>query len=157
ALVKAGDRTLVSLELAIQLGRDEQLLAIYAAIPDAFAHATLVAIAVGGVDVTVAGFDCAHDHRRDLVVVERSGAQADLGDGAAVVETEGWYGHAITPSFYCRHREAGTGRAPAAGGRPTRRPGCAGRPRPPGAHQRSVASVSLPSSGSAGVARGDGL
>src|SRR4249919_2574448 len=92
ALVETSNRTLVALKLAIQLGRDEQLLALYAAIPDALAHAALVAIAVGGVDVAVAGFDRGNDHRRDLVVVERSGAQADLRHGVAVVETEGWYG-----------------------------------------------------------------
>src|SRR6266545_2887646 len=61
ALVETSNRTLVSLKLAIQLGRDEQLLAMYAALADALAHAALVAIAVGGVDVTVAGFICAHD------------------------------------------------------------------------------------------------
>src|SRR5262245_23676860 len=52
ALVETSNRALVSLKLAIQLGCDEHFLARYAAIPDALAHATLVAIAVGGVDVT---------------------------------------------------------------------------------------------------------
>src|SRR3954465_1543050 len=47
ALVETSNRTLISLKLAIQLGRDEHLLAMYAAIPDALAHATLVTITVG--------------------------------------------------------------------------------------------------------------
>src|SRR4051794_5374182 len=99
ALVETSNRTLVSLKLAIQLGRDEHLLAMYAAIPDALAHATLVAIAVGGVDVTVADFDGGNDHWCDRGIVERSGAQTDLGHSVTVVETEGWYTHGVNLSL----------------------------------------------------------
>ena len=85
-LVETGNRPVVALKLAIQLGGDKEFLTREATIAYALAHTPLVAIAEGGVDVPVAGGDGRHKHRRNHVVLERSRAQADLGDGIAVVE-----------------------------------------------------------------------
>ncbi len=93
ALIETGNGKVIALKLAIQLGGDKHILAGNAAVADALAHATLVAIAKGSVDVTVTSFDCSHNHWRNLLVVERSGAQTDLWNGVAVVEAEAWYAH----------------------------------------------------------------
>src|SRR4029453_13465437 len=50
-LVETSNRSIISLKLAIQLGCDKHILASDAAVPDALAHATLVAVAIGGVDM----------------------------------------------------------------------------------------------------------
>jgi hypothetical protein len=86
ALVETSDGAVISLKFAIQFSRDEHLLARDATIPDAFAHTTLVTIAVGCIDMTIASFDCGNDYWRDLVIVERCGAQANLRYGVTVAK-----------------------------------------------------------------------
>jgi hypothetical protein len=68
------------LELPVEFRRDEQLVAGEARGGDARAHALLVAVLRGGVDVAVAELGRLDDDRGHLVVAERPRAEADLRD-----------------------------------------------------------------------------
>ena len=78
--------TLVALVGVPQLGGEEDILASHVRASDGAAHARLVAVNSGGVDVAVAGFQGgAHDLLSDLVL-NLPHAVAQLRDGSAVVE-----------------------------------------------------------------------
>ena len=99
--VQAHDRAVIALVGAVQFGGDEEVLAANAAVSDALAHAALVAIARSSVDVPVPGLYRGDDHRRHLCVAEWPSAQANLGDGVAVVEKECRCGHGFNLSLAC--------------------------------------------------------
>ena len=76
----------MALELTVELGGDEELAAVQSARPDAVAHAAFVAVLHGGIDVPVPGFHGFYDGGSHLVVVQRPGAKAHLGNAVAVIE-----------------------------------------------------------------------
>ena len=73
-LVETGNRTILTLKLAIQLGCHKEFLTGNATVAHALAHAPLVAIAKGRVDVTIADFDGGDENGGHRFVVERSRA-----------------------------------------------------------------------------------
>ncbi len=89
----------IALEVTVELGGDEELVAGQAATGERTADTQLVAVAHGGVDVAVAGLDGVGGHRLHLGVVQRPGAEADLGDGVAVVHGDAGDVHGGGPSY----------------------------------------------------------
>src|SRR5699024_10576630 len=71
-----------------QLGRDEELITGDAGLRDGAAHALLIAVDSGGVDVAVADFEGIGDDALGLVRVDLEHAEAQLRDRLAVVEGE---------------------------------------------------------------------
>ena len=80
------ERALVALVGVPQLGGEEDVLASHVGVSDSAAHARLVAVNSGGVDVAVAGLQGGgHDLLGDLVL-NLPHAVAQLRNGSAVVE-----------------------------------------------------------------------
>src|SRR4051812_18092931 len=82
------------MEAIVQLARHVQVSAVKPRRADRLAHALLVAVHLGGVDVAVADLE-RHAHRaRRLLRVDLEHAEAELGDGVAVVEFDVGDAHA---------------------------------------------------------------
>ena len=96
--------------LVPQLGGHEDLLARDAAAGDGPAHALLVAVDHGGVDVPVAGRQGLAHHVLGDVGVDLPDAVAELRDGAAVVQGQGrGEGHRCCLSWGAAAAEAAAG------------------------------------------------
>src|SRR5699024_4242815 len=110
-------RGFVALGLVGDLRGHEHLVAGQARRLQRPAHAFLVAVGAGGVDVAVAGQESlGHDLGGD-VVLHLPDAEAELGDGAAVVESQGGRaGHGVPPdrggAATCCRGHAGAARLP---------------------------------------------
>lgn len=84
--LQARDGAVVALEFTVEFRRDEEFAAVQSARADAVANAAFVAVLHCGIDVPVPGFHGMDDGGRHLVVVQRPGAQANLGNAVAVIE-----------------------------------------------------------------------
>lgn len=84
--VQAGDGLAGALELTVELGGDEQFAAVHPAVPDSFAHPGLVAVLHRGVDVPVAERHGFLNGLRNLGVIQRPRAKAQLRDLVSVIE-----------------------------------------------------------------------
>ncbi len=96
--VHRGEGLLRALVVVEQLRRDEELVARDAGVGDRLADAFLVAVDRRGVDVAVADLERVADDPLRLGRVDLEDAEAELGDGVAVVERESGHScHAQKP------------------------------------------------------------
>ena len=89
ALFQAGTGQVAALVLVPQLRGDEDLVARQRGRGDRASHTHFVAVYGGGVDVPVPGLEGVADGGGGFVVGHLPDAQAELGDGLAVVQCDG--------------------------------------------------------------------
>ena len=83
-----GLRPVIVLDKRIQFGRDENLFTFQSASADAFAHATLVAVALRRVEMTVTDFHRTPYGFRRLVIVDHPRTESEFRDSHSVGEHE---------------------------------------------------------------------
>ncbi len=93
----AGDGLVETVVAAGDLARDEEVAAIDGALGDGATDLAFILVVDRGVEQSVTAFDAGADRFDPVIAGHRVGAEADLGDRAAVIEIErGNLSHAST-------------------------------------------------------------